>query len=90
MTTRSTAGIRNDKVRWRVVDAREGLDLAFRTEWTTVKSHGSRAMTFVAGDEAWLDLGDYADAAFWVDCRDLLPKRPPRSRQADLPRRKKR
>ena len=41
------------------------------TDWTTVRSGGGSVTSIAQGESEWIDLGDYVDATFWVDCREV-------------------
>jgi hypothetical protein len=38
-------------------------------DWTTVRAGGPTSIA--QGETDWVDLGDYIDATFWVDCREV-------------------
>lgn len=40
-------------------------------DWTTIRSAG--ASTFVQDEDLWLDVGGFADVAFWVDVSAVTP-----------------
>ena len=40
--------------------------------WTTVRGAvGSNVRGVIQGQDKWLDVGPYQDAAFWIDCREV-------------------
>jgi len=38
--------------------------------WTTVRG-SSGILKVIQGEDQWLDLTPYQDAAFWIDCREI-------------------
>jgi hypothetical protein len=73
------AAMSGDK-RWTLTGTGKGLETTFRVDSGMVYS-GSAAPS----PDEWLDVSDYGDAVFWVDCPDV-PAGGPRARK---PRRRR-
>jgi len=41
------------------------------TDWVTLRANSSSVITITQGEEAWLDVGDYEDAIFYLDVREV-------------------
>ena len=52
-------------------------------DWVTVR--GASSVTVTPASDEWIDLGDFADVAFWIDEPDPTPPAPDPAWRRDAP-----